>query len=488
MTLLSKPLTQKIGDYCTGTAAESLNDPAMLQATRMRRRQLSRMTKAYDRPTAKARLPDTDYAISHKVDGEYTCLFFNDGEVITMNPGGTIRAGAPFHKEAAELLTKAGVKQAMLGGELHVRHEDGKRERVHDVVRIARAPDSQDDVDKLCFAVFNIYDLDGQDLSMHYVQAFEKAQSLFADGDRIFCVETQIGDRAKALELFDSWVVENGAEGLFLRSDSAGLFKVKPRHSIDLAILGFSEGVDDRAGMLHSMLIGVVRDEQHAHVVGRVGGGFSDEQRIELLKQLGELSVESDYAEVNSDRVAYRMIKPGLIAEISCLDIIATTSHGSPIDRMVIEWVSESNSWKGIRRLPLCSILSPQFVRIREDKTFSSSDAGLDQLNDIITIPTSEHGKLDSLNLPESTILERSVATKTLKGATMVRKLLLWQTNKSEASRDFPGFVLHLTDFSPNRKEPLNHEICVSNSEVQIRELFKDWKKQYYKRGWTENE
>ena len=486
MALLSNPLTQKLGDYCTGTASQSLADPAMLQATRMRRRQLSRMTKAYDRPTAKIRLPDTDYSISRKVDGEYTCLFFSDGEVMTMNPGGTIRAGAPFHREAADLLTKAGIKSAMIGGELHVRHDNDQRERIHDVVRIARAPESQEDIDKLCFAVFNIYDLDGLDLSMNYAQAMEKAHSLFADGDRIFAVETQIGDRAKALELFDSIVVEGGAEGIFLRSDSAGLFKVKPRHSIDLAVLGFSEGVDDRAGMLHSMLIGVVRDEQHAQVVGRVGGGYSDEQRVELLKQLHELGVESDYAEVNSDRVAYRMIKPGLIAEISCLDIISTTSHGSPIDRMVIEWVAESNSWKGIRRLPLCSIISPQFVRLRQDKTFASSDAGLEQINDIINIPTSEHGKLDSLNLPESTILERSVATKTLKGATMVRKLLLWQTNKVEASRDFPGYVLHLTDYSPNRKEPLNHEVCVSNSETQIRELFSQWKKQYYKRGWTE--
>lgn len=486
MTLLSTPLTQKIGDYCTGTASESLADPTMLQSTRMRRRQLSRMTKAYDRPTAKVRLPDTEYAISRKVDGEYTCLFFKEGEVITMNPGGTIRAGAAFHKEAAELLTKAGIKHAMLGGELHVRHEDGQRERVHDVVRVARAPDTQDDVDSLCFAVFNIYDLDGEDLSMNYEQAMEQAQSLFADGNRIFAVKTHTGDRAKALELFDTLVVGGGAEGIFLRSDSAGLFKVKPRHNIDLAVLGFSEGVDDRAGMLHSMLIGIVRDDDHAHVVGRVGGGYSDEQRIELLKQLTELGVESDYAEVNSDRVAYRMIKPGLIAEISCLDIISTTSHGSPIDRMVIEWNAESASWKGIRRLPLCSIISPQFVRLRDDKSFSTTDAGLEQLNDIVNIPTSEHGKLDSLNLPESTILERSVATKTLKGATMVRKLLLWQTNKQASSRDFPGYVLHLTDYSPNRKAPLNHEVCVSNSEEQIRELFADWKKQYYKRGWKE--
>lgn len=486
MALLSTPLTQKLGDYCTGNAAQSLADPAMLQATRMRRRQLSRMTKAYDKPTAKTRLPDAEYAISRKVDGEYTCLFFQDGEVITLNPGGTLRAGAAFHKEAAKILSAAGVKSAMLGGELHVKQEGVQRERVHDVVRIARAPESQEDIDCLCFAVFNIYDLDGNDLSMNYEQAIGKAQALFSEGRKIFPVETHIGNRKKALELFDEYVDEQGAEGIVLRSDNAGVFKVKPRHSIDLAIIGYSEGTDDRAGMLHSMLIGIVRDQQHAHIVGRVGGGFSDDERVALLKQLRELDVDSDYAEVNSDRVAYRMISPGLVCEISCLDVIATTSHGSTIDRMVVAWSESDKAWKGIRRLPLCSIISPQFVKLRDDKTFNESDAGLAQLEDIVNIPSSEHGKLDALNLSESTIIERSLATKTLKGATMVRKLLLWQTNKHEASSEYPAYVLHLTDFSPNRKQPLNHEICVSDSEEQIRTLFADWKKQYYKRGWTE--
>lgn len=486
MTLLSKPLTQRLGDYNTGKAAESLADPALLQATRLRRRQLSRMTKAYDRPTAKARLIETDYAISRKIDGEFTCLFFKDGEVITLNPGGTMRTGAAFHKEAAQVLSDAGIKTAMLGGELHVRREDGQRTRVHDVVRAARAPDTQEEVDSLCFAIFNIYDIDGQDYSMNYLEALEKAQALFGEADKIFPVETHIGDKDEALEYFDQWVVEEGGEGIFLRSDSAGLFKVKPRHTVDLAVLGFSEGVDDREGMIHSLLIGVVHDETHAQIVARVGGGFSDEERASLLKQLNKLGVDSDYAEVNSDRVAYRMIKPGLVAEITCLDMISQTSHGSSIDRMVIEWDADAQTWHGVRRLPLVSILSPQFVRLRDDKSFTSDDAGVAQLADIVNIPETMHGKLDSLNLPESTIMERSVAVKTLKGATMVRKLLMWQTNKAEASRDFPAFVLHLTDYSPNRKHPLNHEICVSDSETQIRELFDEWKTKYYKRGWKE--
>ncbi len=488
MSLLKKALTTRLGNYATGKAEENLADSAYLQSVRLRRRQLSRMTTAFDLPLAKARLPEAEYHISRKIDGEFTCLLFDHGEVITLNPGGTIRAGAAFHEEAASLLKTAGVKTAMLGGELHVRRPDGARTRIHDVVAKARNPKTQDDVDSLRFGIFNIYELDGTDFSMRYGDAMGRAAELFSSGVRVFPVETKTGDKQEVLARFDEWVTQGIDEGIVLRSDSAGVFKIKPRHSLDLAVLGFSEGVDDRTGLLHSLLVGVVRDDTHAQILARVGGGFTDEQRTSLFNLLSTQVVDSDYAEVNSDRVAYRMVKPGMMVEISCLELIARTLQGSPIDRMVIEWDEQSARWQGVRRLPLCSVRSPQFERLRDDKTFSAADAGIQRLQDIVEIPDSSHGGLDALELPKSKILQRSVALKTLKDATMVRKLLLWQTNKQEVSRDFPAFVLHLTDYSPNRKNPLAHEICVSDSEVQIQALFSDWKKKYFVRGWKEQE
>jgi hypothetical protein len=177
------------------------------------------------------------------------------------------------------------------------------------------------------------------------------------------------------------------------------------------------------------------------------------------------------------------MIKPGLVIEISCLDIISRTSHGSTIDRMIIEWDEDKSIWEGIRRLPLCSIISPQFLRIRDDKTANTDDVKMTQLSDITEIPDLER-IADDLILPTSTIIERIVATKTLKEATMVRKLLLWKTNKEEASRDHPAYVLHLTNYSPNRKEPLQHEIRVSSSEKQIEQLLANWQEKYIVGGW----
>ena len=296
-------------------------------------------------------------------------------------------------------------------------------------------------------------------------------------------VETVVGDEKTIFRQYAQWVEKEGAEGVVVRNDRVGVFKIKPRHTLDLAVVGFTEGIDDRAGLLHSLLLAVIRKDGSFQIIARVGGGFSETQRAALLEQLKPLAVESDYAEVNSDRVAYQMIQPGLVVEISCLDIISRTSHGNTIDRMILEWNADDNRWGGVRRLPLCSLISPQFLRLRDDKDANADDVRLSQLTDITDIPEIDR-QADELVLPVSTVMARLVATKTLKAATMVRKLLLWKTNKETADRDYPAYVLHLTNYSPNRKEPLQHEIRVSNSEEQIRQLFEDWKKKYIVGGW----
>ena len=70
----------------------------------------------------------------------------------------------------------------------------------------------------------------------------------------------------------------------------------------------------------------------------------------------------------------------------------------------------------------------------------------------------------------------------------MVRKLLLWKTNKEEVSRDHPAYVVHLTDYSPNRKQPLQHDIRVSASKEQVELIFEEWQKAKFLKGWAEVE
>jgi hypothetical protein len=202
------------------------------------------------------------------------------------------------------------------------------------------------------------------------------------------------------------------------------------------------------------------------------------------LKQLQGRVVESDFHEVNSARVAYQMVEPGLVAEIQCLDVVAMTSRGNPIDKMVLEWNASEKRWEGLRRLPLCSIISPQFVRFRDDKEAQKDDVRLAQLTDIVEIPDVNR-VAEEIVLPDSKIIKRAVALKALRGTTMVRKIVLWKTNKEDASKDFPAYVIQLTDYSPNRKDPLKYDMRVSSSRQQLEGFFAEWEKKYFVGGWT---
>ena len=482
MSLFDKTtLKEWPGGYLTGTY-EALSQEGVLAKVRARRRQLSQMTTALDPESAKRRIPEGDYQISRKVDGEFTCLVWQDGEICTLNPGGTLRAGAPFLDEAAARLK--GIKSALIGGELYVQRPDGKRPRVHDVVRVARNPQDAEEVATLAFAVFDIYELDGADLSLSYEDSLAQMRNLFEGGTRIHPVETVAGEGASAvLKSFKNWVIDQGEEGVVARSPTAGIYKVKPRHSLDLAVVGFSESIGDREGLLHDLLVAIVRPTQRYQLVGKVGGGFSDQERSDLLKLLNTQVADSDFREVNSDRVAYQMIKPGMVIEIECLDLVSQTSRGNTIDKMVLEWGDDG--WSGVRRLPLVSILSPQFVRVRDDKTPSDSETGIAQLSAVVDIPEIDRAAAE-VKLPKSTIIARAVATKTAKEKTMLRKVMAIETNKAEVASDFPAFVLYITDFSPNRATKLQSTVKVSVDRDQILELFEDAKKDLFKKGWVE--
>jgi ATP-dependent DNA ligase len=133
-------------------------------------------------------------------------------------------------------------------------------------------------------------------------------------------------------------------------------------------VIGFTESTHDRQGMLHDLLLGVVRSDGSAQVLCRVGGGFTDENRREMLSDLQDMVVDSEYAEVNSDHVAYQMVKPKWVVEISCLDLISQNTRGGPVNRMVLNWNSKDERYEVVRRLPLVSVISPQFIRVRDDK------------------------------------------------------------------------------------------------------------------------
>lgn len=474
----------KLGPYGVAPANALLDTTLQAQVQDYRRLTGLRMYPL-SKDDIRRKLPAAEYHVSRKVDGEFTVLAFRDGEAVTVNPGGTVRVGMPWQQEAVERLKAAGVSEALIAGELYAERRDGGRPRVHDVVSAARQPNEESDLERLRFAVFDLISLDGKLLDDAFEERWRHIERIFSGGQAAHPVESfRVADAEAVHGLFEKWVEGEGAEGLVVRSDLAGLFKVKPQHTLDLVVVGFTESVDERAGMLHDLLTAVVRKDGTLHLLCKVGGGFSDDQRRDLLSDLKDRVVESDYTEVNSDHVAYQMVRPEWVVEVNCLDLVSQTTRGGPVNRMVLGWNREEEKYDILRRLPLASVISPQFVRIRDDKTYNPADARIDQVAEQVEVSMSDMDAAQ-LTLPKSEILRREVFTKQLKGATMVRKFLLWKTNKENESDDFPAYVIHYTDFSPNRKVPLQRDVRVSNSESQIHSIWDSLKEANIKKGWN---
>ena len=483
MSLVRKDkLEIKLAGYSVGTPA-ALVDPTLLTRTQdYKRHTASRMIplEAADVPK---RLSSADYHVTMKIDGEFSVLAYEDGEAILVNPGGTVRVGLALGKEAADKLKAAGIKKALFAGELYYSRPDGKRGRVHDVSRIARQPATKAELDGLNFAPFDIIEIDGTPPTAVFRDTWARLESLFKGCMRVVLPEAHwIKDGGDIAKQFKAWV-NGGAEGLIARSDSAGMFKVKPRHTLDAVVIGFTEGVDDRHGMIHDLLLAMMRQDGFLHVLGHVGGGFTEQDRRAFLSDLKDSVTASEYVEVN-DQVAYHMVRPEIVIEISVLDMISHSTRGTPMNKMALNWDAVEKKYKIVRRLPLVALISPQFVRKRDDKQFNASDIRIKQVSDLVEVPLVDRDARQ-LNLTPSSPLKREVYTKVLKGATMVRKFVMWETNKQADADDFPAYVIHFSDFSPNRKTPLERDIRVSNSRDQIDSLWTELLTENIAKGWA---
>ena len=483
MSLLNRAkLEIKLGEYAVGGAAALTYPLYIAKAQDYRRFTAARMMPLEPKDILE-RFPKAEYHVSLKVDGEFNLLIYSAGETMLVNPGGTVRVGLPALTEAASLLKKAGVKEAVIAGELHFTHGEGKRGRVHDVSRVARQPASQEELDDLGFAAFDIVELDEADGTQNFADVDKRLKKLFGGGQRCTVVESDwLKDGSEIEAQFRNWV-EQGAEGAVGRSDAMGLFKLKPRYSIDAAVIGFTEGTDDRKGMIHDLLVALMRGDGCLQVLGHVGGGFSNDERRGFLSDLKDNIVKSDYVEVN-DQVAYHMVRPELVIELSVLEVIAQNTRGLPITKMALNWNAAEHRYQVVRRLPLVAMISPQFIRRRDDKAVNPFDIRTEQVTDVVEVPLVDRDARQ-LNLPASKLLRRQVGTKVLKGQTMVRKLVMWQTNKERDSDEFCAYVIHSTDYSPNRKTPLERDIRVSNSREQIEELWNELAAEAFTKGWV---
>ena len=137
------------------------------------------------------------------------------------------------------------------------------------------------------------------------------------------------------------------------------------------------------------------------------------------------------------------------------------------------EYSKEKNS-------PSVSLISPIFKGLREDKKSSIEDTGLNQISRVIDL----NEEKEAVTLKKiSKIICKEVYVKEMKGAKMVKKFFVWETNGDETN--YPKFVFYQIDYSPTRADKLKREIKVSNSKDQIEQIFKQNIESDIKSGWN---
>ena len=187
---------------------------------------------------------------------------------------------------------------------------------------------------------------------------------------------------------------------------------------------------------------------------------------------------------MTGDGALYRFVRPEVVVEVKVADIISLDSRDEVIRRLVLRYDGDAGWVKG-RLSAGVSLNNPVLLRVRDDKQVTAEEVRFSQVEECCWVAPEKAGSAFEA-LPVSKLLDRQVYTKETKGQIAVRKLLLWQTNKEKVSTEYPAFVVHWTDYSPGRKEPLQHTVRPAATKKDAEHLAKGLIEANIKKGWEQ--
>lgn len=421
----------------------------------------------------KQRIDGERFAVTRKIDGHMQVVFYIDEQVFMLNANGKQKAEQLKCLDAfAEAVKTAGLKQAIIAAELYLPRPEG-RPRCGDV-QAALADDGKRDL--LALAPFDIVELDGEKWQAeHYADTHNKLCTIFQN-EQVKPVQMRnASSKDEVQEIFDEWVGGEGAEGLVVHSESPIIWKVKERHTIDAAVIGYTTA--DRG--IRDLMFAVRRPDGLFQMFVLGSTGLTDEQRADIAQRLSTKHVESQYVLSDSRGIAYQMVKPELVFEISVLELVARGNDDKIKMNPLLKYDEEAG-WLMEGVTPGVVALGITIDHERTDKQPTETDVRISQLTDICPFEESEGGRAE---LAKSELLERHVYKKVSGAKVMLHKFLLWKTNKEQSGR-YPAYIIYHTDYSSARKEMIKRDMLYSNDEQQIRDLLAAEIADNVKKGW----
>ena len=409
------------------------------------------------------------YYVSTKIDGNI-CFINKDVDGISIVSHNNNSFKRPeLEKECSEILKN---KCGLFVGEIYL-HDENKRTRSYDLNREIGNNSSD-----IRIALFDIISFENKDYKENGLNEKKKilSDNFKSDGKIYFLNEIELSSRKDIEDIFNKTIVDSSEEGLIVRGENGPVFKIKEYHSFDMVILGYVNGYTNNLSLMKEILVGVMTEENKFLTIGVIANGFDIDQREKLSKDFEKTRVDYDSIIVSGAKIPFTMIKPKYIVEIESTDIINSNSDGL-INRPLINFKKNYFFQKNSNSV---SLTTPVFKNFRDDKKVNLNDVGINQITRVIEIPDEI---TNSIIKPQSELINKNVYTKMMKGATNVRKFLVWNTKSKDDS--YPKYVYYKIDYSPTRKIKIKRDIKISNSKIQIINLFKNEIESDIKSGWN---
>lgn len=377
-----------------------------------------------------------------------------------------------------------------------------KRTRVTDVLHALSCGEKE----KLCLAPFycyyidttfyDIFDFTAESCSdaksdVPYAKIHSDFEEIFKNAEFIHPVMLETFTRKedesddefleKVQQVYDKWVKKEGAEGLVVRNEKNQIWKIKPQNTVDAIAIGYALDMD---GSLRDLMFAVMDKDGKFHRFACGTSGLSLNEKKRYLAYFSDRTVESqNFIAVNSVRVPYQMVKPEKVFEISFVDLSAEKSGGEPCKNDLLVF-DEKNGWKTLGLVNGVSTRGFAIVRERTDKNCVYEDIRLEQLSDIMPF-SRELGQIDFASLPKSQVLKRCIYAKKTGKRFYIKKFVVFKTNK-ESTHLFPKYIVHFTDYSSGRKEPLKKDYFEASCELDAESIFNQQVQKHIKgEGWT---
>lgn len=478
MSFYSKETASPLGDGHRTSLGAVTDDALRAVASGYKRNIASRYRSLT--PDEPDLIPSGPLFASPKIDGELWFLVQKAGELVLVSPRGRVMFGdLPLLKEARGTLGKRLTGEVVLAGELFAARKAG-RPRVGDVA----AAVSENAPERLGFAAFDVLQHEGVDMyGVAYEERLGLLRTWLEGGKRAAAIKTEVvNDRENAMRLFGEWASDGKGEGIILRPTDGRIFKLKPYVTLDAAVIGFTVRAD-APEQARSLLLALMRENGQLQLIGSCGNLGEEEQRRSLYARLADSVVPSNYRYASSSGALFRFVRPELVIEVRLTDLQSADSNERPVERMVLAYEPE-RGYEARRPVEGVSILHPVFERVRDDKSVNPTDVRVSQVLERCHVDALD-ASVESVQLPKSEILRREVYVQHKGDKHGVRKLLVLQTHKEAIDSSYPAFVVHFTDYSSGRKDPLQREVKLANTRAQADAIAEAMLAENIKRGWT---